>query len=113
MLTGFTCVGEMGKNNAINYPVQGAAFHCLLWSLITLDKFIIDNELRTRIIGQIHDSIVLDIYPPERQIIIDAITDITTRQLLNEFKWIIVPLKIDFEIGEIDGSWADMKEIEN
>lgn len=112
MLTGFTCIGEMGKNNAINYPVQGAAFHCLLWSLITLDKFIIDNELRTRIIGQIHDSIVLDIYPPERQIIIDAITDITTRQLLNEFKWIIVPLKIDFEIGEIDGSWADMKEYE-
>ena len=30
MLTGFRCSGVMSRNDCINYPVQGAAFHCLL-----------------------------------------------------------------------------------
>ncbi len=110
MLTGFICSGEMGKNNAINYPVQGAAFHCLLWSLITLDEYIIAQNLQTRIIGQIHDSIVLDVYPPERERVVDVIKDITTVQLPKYWTWINVPLKIKFDICGIDESWALMKK---
>ncbi len=110
MLTGFTCSGEMGKNNVINYPVQGPAFHCLLWSLIELDKYIYSNNLQSRIIGQIHDSIVLDIYPPERDRIVQEIKEITTVRLLYYWRWIIVPLQIDFELCNVDESWAYMKK---
>jgi len=112
MLTGFVCSGEMRKNNVINYPVQGAAFHCLLWSLIRLDEYILKNNLQSRIIGQIHDAIVLDVYPPEREMFMKEIKDITTRQLLDAWKWIIVPLDIDFELAGVDESWADMRSVE-
>lgn len=48
MLTGFTCYGVMGKNDCINYPVQGAAFHCLLWGFIQLDRYFSEKGFKTR-----------------------------------------------------------------
>lgn len=111
LLTGFRCRGLMSRNDAINYPVQGAAFHCLLWSLIQLDQFLQHNKWRSRIIGQIHDSIVIDVYPPELDVLIEKIRQITTVDLLEAWKWIIVPLDIDFEIAPVDGSWAEVKEL--
>jgi hypothetical protein len=110
LLTGFSCKGVMGKNDAINYPVQGSAFHCLLWSLIQLDKALYP-EWESRIIGQVHDSIVLDVFPPERLALIQMIRQITTRDLPKEWPWIIVPLEVDFEICEVDEPWSEKKEL--
>ena len=59
-LTGFRIDGVMGRNDVINYPVQGSAFHCLLWSLIQLNRWLRKNKMRSKIVGQIHDSIVAD-----------------------------------------------------
>jgi hypothetical protein len=106
-LTGFRAFGVMSKNDVTNYPVQGAAFHCLLWSLIQLDAFIIKNKLRSRIIGQIHDSIVLDVYPQELSHLEQVVYKIICEDLPNVWKWIIVPIKVDMEKYEIDGSWAN------
>jgi DNA polymerase-1 len=112
LLTGFRCKGLMGKNDAINYPIQGAAFHCLLWSLIKLDELIIKYGLRSRIIGQIHDAIVFDVYPPELDELIKLVRDVTTVMLPKAWDWINVPLDVDFEICDVDASWADKKELE-
>ena len=57
-LTGFRIQGELGRNDVINYPIQGSAFHCLLWSLIRLQKELRRRKMESRIVGQIHDSIV-------------------------------------------------------
>jgi DNA polymerase-1 len=111
MLTGFRCQGVMSRNDAINYPVQGAAFHCLLWSFIELDKFLRWNGYQSRIIGQIHDAIVLDVYPPELEELVQVIKNITTVQLPQIWEWIIVPLEVDFEICDVDASWADKKKL--
>jgi DNA polymerase I-like protein with 3'-5' exonuclease and polymerase domains len=108
MKTGFRCSGVMSRNDCINYPVQGAAFHCLLWSLIQLDVLIYFKEkLDSKIIGQIHDSIVIDANPNEVDYLIPIIRDITCRRLREEWDWIIVPLEIDIELHPVDGSWAD------
>jgi DNA polymerase-1 len=111
LLTGFRCSGLMGKNDVINYPIQGSAFHCLLWSFIQLDKFIHNEGLMSRIIGQIHDSIILDVFPPELNLLIETIKRITTVELPEAWKWIIVPLEIDFECCEINAPWSEKKEL--
>jgi DNA polymerase I - 3'-5' exonuclease and polymerase domains len=36
--TGFICQGVVERNGIINYPIQGSAFHCLLWALINITK---------------------------------------------------------------------------
>ena len=65
----------------------------------------------SKIIGQIHDSIVIDLFPPERDEILEAVRKIGTKDIRERFSWIIVPLQIDAEITPIDGSWYEKKEI--
>ena len=107
---GFMFQGYMAEKECTNYPIQGTAFHCLLWTLMELLKEIEKRKLKTKIIGQIHDSIIDDLYPPEEEEIIYLINDIGTVRIRKEFDWIIVPLKIDHEITGIDESWYDKKE---
>lgn len=111
MFTGFTCQGVMGRNDVINYPIQGSAFHCLLWSFIRLDDYLTKQGYDSRIIGQIHDAIVLDVHPDELDELLAVIKDITTVQLPNHWDWISVPLSIDAEICDVDAPWSDKKEI--
>jgi len=112
MKTGFICDGYMKKNDVINYPVQGAAFHCLLWSFIEADKVMIKEKWDTRLIGQIHDSILLDVHPDELIHVAQTIKRITTQNLPKAWDWLIVPLDIDAELCPVDGSWAEKKDWE-
>jgi len=108
MLTGFRCSGIMSRNDCINYPVQGAAFHCLLWSFIELDKELMGMD--TRLIGQIHDSMILDVNPNELQKVIEVIKEITCKRLPKAWEWIIVPLDVDVEFCDVDKSWAEKRK---
>jgi len=109
--TGFQCGGMMSKNKVLNYPVQGAAFHCLLWSFIELDGIMRKEGWKSRLIGQIHDSIVFDIYPPELETVLRIIKRVTCSDLPKAWPWIIVPLNIEAEVCDVDSSWADKKKI--
>lgn len=109
--TGFICSGLMKKNEVLNYPIQGGAFHCLLWSLIHLNKYLKENNLNSMIVGQIHDSIVLDVDVNEWPYLKGVINRIMCEDIKKDFKWIIVPLKVEAEASKIDGNWFDMSEI--
>ena len=112
LLTGFRCSGIMGKNDVTNYPAQGSAFHCLLWCFITLDKLRIKEGWDSRLIGQIHDSLIIDILPEELSHISQAAKQITSVDLLNHFDWICVPMMVDAEITPVDCSWATKKKFD-
>jgi DNA polymerase I len=100
MKTGFICSGVMERNQVINYPVQGSSFHCLLWVLIRLQKWLEKNKLKSVIIGQIHDSILLDVPLNEFDKVDQKIDDLVMRQLPNVWDWIIVPLSVESEVYE-------------
>jgi uracil-DNA glycosylase family 4 len=111
-LSGFTCRARMNFKEATNYPIQGSAFHCLLWSLIQINKFLRENNFQTCIVGQIHDSIVFDLVPEEKEELKTVIRKIMTEDIREHWPWIIVPLDIDAEISEIDGNWSMMEKEE-
>lgn len=111
MHTGFICRGLMRRNQVINYPVQGAAFHCLLWSLIHLQRLFLRNHLRSMIVGQIHDSIVIDVVPEELNCVMNWTHTIMTKEIRKVWDWIIVPLDIKAEASLPNESWANKKEI--
>lgn len=108
--TGFRFQGIMRKNEVINYPIQGAAFHCLLWSYIRLNRIIKKKKYKSKIIGQIHDAMVIDVVPDELMDLSRDIKYITTRELIETWDWINVPLDIEAEICQPGGSWADIEE---
>jgi DNA polymerase-1 len=105
MFTGFRCGGVMSRKQVINSPIQGTAFHCLLWSFIRLDMLQQAQDWDSRLIGQIHDDIVTDIHPKELQHVAKVIEQVTCEDLLEEWKWIIVPLKVEMDLCEIDQPW--------
>lgn len=110
-LTGFYLDGLMGKNDAINYPVQGSAFHCLLWSLIRIQAILSKRKMKTLIVGQIHDSIVADVPATELYSYLKLAKHVMTVQLLKKWPWIIVPLTIEAEVTPKNGSWNEKKEV--
>lgn len=110
-LTGFRYRGLMRRNEVINYGVQGSSFHMLLWVLIQLQKWLERRQLKTLIIGQIHDSLVIDLYPPEKESVIHKIYDLVTYRLSEHWSWIYFPMVIEAELAPIDAPWTEKKEI--
>ena len=108
--TGFRCSGVMGKNDVTNYPAQGSAFHCLLWSFIQTDKVSIKEHWDSRLVGQVHDNQVMDIHPDELEHVASTIIKITSEDLLKHFDWISVPMTVEMEICDVDQPWSTKKE---
>ncbi len=108
-LTGFRCqwgkAGPLSRNDALNYPIQGSAFHCLLWTLIQVQKWLRKNQMKCRIIGQIHDSLVLDCPPDELQAVLNKIYQTITVDIRNHWSWVIVPLDAEAEVAPVNASW--------
>lgn len=108
MLTGFEITGLYKRNEVINSPIQGSAFHCLLWSLIQIIKQIKRRKMKTKVVGQVHDSICLDCPINELEDIITLCTQVMTKDLLNEWDWLIVPMEVEVKTGD---NWYEMKEL--
>lgn len=104
--TGFRYGGVMKLENLINAPVQGSAFHCLLWSFIELDRIAQEEKWDSKLIGQIHDSIVIDVCPNELSHVAKVAKRVTCVDLPKAWSWITVPLDIEIGLSPIDGSWA-------
>lgn len=110
-LTGFVCSGHMTRNQAINYPVQGSSFHCLLWSLIKL----VLEELQRRnmksiIVGQIHDSIVADVLPEELHEFLRICRKVMVKLLARHYPWLIVPMAVEVDVAPVDRPWSEKAE---
>ena len=110
---GFRFHGYMDKKQCTNYPIQGTSFHMLVMTLIEIERFIIKNKLKTKIIGQIHDSCISDIYLPELQFYLTGVHKIIAG-LQDKLKWLIVPMEIETEITLpifANGNFSKMYEI--
>lgn len=112
MLTGFA-VGTFGRkgplapNDIINYPIQGAAFHILLWCLIRILKLLKKYKMKTKIVGEIHDSFQSDTPHRERDAFIDIAMKVMTVDVCKHWDWIIVPLEAEVDVAPEGYSWND------
>ena len=107
---GFRYSGLLSFNEVSNYPIQGTAFHLLLSTLILMMDFIKEEKLKTRIIGQVHDCLLNNVYPPEIKIYLSRLLEVVEVDLPQAYDFINVPLVIETEVAGIDESWADIKE---
>jgi len=104
--------GVLTHNQIINTPFQATAFHCLLWSLIQINRIRKIEGWKTKIVGQIHDSGVYDLYVPEQEYVLSTTYDIACSKIKRRFSWIIVPFDIEIDITDIDGAWSTKKACE-
>ncbi len=109
MKTGFVCQGIYTRNQVNNGPIQGSAFHCLLWVLIRLNRWLRKNRMRSVIIGQIHDSIELDVHPDELDDVKAKAKSLLEDEIREAWPWLIIPLAGEAEISE--SNWYEKRAI--
>jgi DNA polymerase I-like protein with 3'-5' exonuclease and polymerase domains len=79
--------------------------------LIHLNKIALEENWLTKIIGQIHDSIVFDIVPEEFAHVMKIIRQVMCNDIRDFWPWIIVPLEIEADASEVNGNWYEMNGI--
>ncbi len=107
---GFKYHAPMDNKQVTNYQAQGGACHCLIWTFTNVNEIIQKFGLKSKLMGQIHDSAVVSVEPEEEELIDYLFYTIGTQKIVEEFPWIIVPLEIEKAVGEVDGSWYSIEE---
>jgi DNA polymerase I-like protein with 3'-5' exonuclease and polymerase domains len=110
LLSGFRVHGSFRRNQVTNFPVQGAAFHCLLWTLIQVNRLLRKYKMQSMVVGQIHDSMLGDVPGKELQNYWEIVEDVVTVQLRKHYEWLVVPLEVEYEIVLPGGNWFQKKE---
>lgn len=103
---GFRVSGLLDERKLGNYRVQGTAFHCLLWSMNHIIAEMKRRGLKSKVVGQIHDNCIYDLFPPEREEVIEITEYYAVKKIREEHPWMIVPLLVEWEETAIDGSWT-------
>ncbi len=83
------------ENAAINTPIQGSAADIIKRAMIDLEERLEASDLRSRMILQVHDELVLDV--PESEI--EAAQKLV-RECMENAADLLVPLKVDFGWGD-------------
>ena len=108
---GFRYYGPSTKNELLNAPVQGPAFHTQLWTFKSVDAEIMKRKMDSCLIGQIHDSIVADVDPTEEAYMDHLMWLYGTQKVREHFPWITVPLMMEKSCTEVDQPWSKMREV--
>jgi len=111
MITGFRVEGVISKYQLGNYPIQGPAFHCLLWSMIQVHKLWKEKKANSKLIGQIHDELTTDEPGEEFEENQKVIPRIMAEDIRKAWPWIIVPLEVETEATPIDGNWYEKRGV--
>ena len=105
--------GVTNATSIKNYPVQGFATADLLpIALIYLKKLLTDNNMKSKICNTVHDSIVLDVYPSEKELAIDllktAMLSLKSECIRRYGFEYDMPIGIELKIGY---NWLDQKGV--
>ncbi|KPK85824.1 MAG: DNA polymerase I, partial [Bacteroides sp. SM23_62_1] len=87
-------VRGFAERNAINAPLQGSAADIIKIAMINIHKRIIDNNLKSKMILQVHDELVFDVYKPE----LEEIKEIVVQEMEHAYP-LNVPLVVDCSVG--------------
>lgn len=92
-------IREFAKRAAINHPMQGSASDLIKIAMIDFYKKLKDNNLKSKLILQVHDELVVEVEKSELETIKKLVTE--SMELNQPLK---VPLLIDINTGD---SWKE------
>lgn len=110
LLSGFRVRGVYNKKQVCNYPIQGSAFHCLLWCLVQINRRLRKYRMKSMLVGQIHDSLLGDVQTRELRDYLCIAEEVVRDGLPRQFPWIKVPLEIEYELCAPGQPWFCKKE---
>jgi DNA polymerase-1 len=83
------------ERNAVNAPIQGSAADIIKIAMINIHKKLTEGNYKTKMLLQVHDELVFDVYKPE----LDELKSLIKSEMENAYK-LSVPLVVDLGIGK-------------
>lgn len=90
---------ENAMRQSINAPIQGTGSDFTLRSIIEIQQYLKDNNMKSKMICTVHDSIVFDIYIPELSTVVPKFKDIM-EHVHEKYIDTEVPILSEIEMGE-------------
>ena len=94
-------IRQSGERIALNTPVQGTAADIIKLAMVKVYKALKENNLKSKMIIQVHDELVFDIYKDE----LEKISQIVPEIMDNVYE-LKVPLKVSANYGK---NWYEAK----
>ena len=93
-------IREFNERIAINAPIQGSAADLIKLAMIKINEYFKKERFASRLLLQIHDELIFEIYQPELEKAKDIIKDIMEHSLK-----LSVPIKVNLKTGS---NWAEL-----
>ena len=90
---------EAAERMAVNMPVQGSAADLIKLAMIKIDMKMLEKNMKSKMILQVHDELVFEVSPDE----IQTLSKIVKEEMESAMS-LCVPLKVDIGIGD---SWFE------
>lgn len=87
------------ERQAINAPMQGTAADLIKMAMVAVQDYIDEQKLKSRMIMQVHDELVLEVPEDEKELMREALP-----RLMSEVATLSVPLVAEVAVGE---NWRD------
>lgn len=94
-------VKALGERLAMNAPIQGTAADIIKLAMVNVYNKIIELNLKSRLILQVHDELIINVVPGE----LEVVKKLLKEEMENTIK-LSVPLDVDVNIGE---DWYRLK----
>lgn len=82
------------ERNAVNAPIQGSAADIIKIAMIKIYEKLQTGNFKTKMLLQVHDELVFDVYKPE----LETIKTLVKTEMENAYK-LEVPLDVDLGVG--------------
>jgi DNA polymerase-1 len=93
--SGNAVVRGAAERNAINAPIQGSAADIIKIAMIRIHRKLQEGSLRTKMLLQVHDELVFDVYKPE----IEKVSEMIRTEMEQAYA-LSVPLIVDIGLGD-------------
>ena len=94
-------IRSFGERAAMNMPIQGSAADIMKLAMVQVYEKLTENKLKSRIILQVHDELLLEAALDE----VDIVTELL-REAMENAAELAVPLVVDVSVGD---TWYDTK----
>ncbi len=88
-------VRNFAQRNAVNAPIQGSAADIIKLAMINISQRLQQSRLKTKMILQVHDELVFDVYKPE----LEDVKKIVRREM-EIVKILLIPLTVEIGTGK-------------
>ncbi len=83
------------ERNAVNAPIQGSAADIIKIAMINIYKNLNEGDFKSKMLLQVHDELVFDVYKPE----LESIKSLIKTEMENAYT-MVVPLDVELDIGK-------------